>query len=232
MNCDEVEDLIGAYALGALPVETLGEIGEHLATCEKHPEAAELQAVGASLAFAAPEREPPLGLKSRLMEVLRDEPAAAAPARAERTGFFQRIGRWRPQSAVPYALAGALAVAVAALIITNVGDSDETQTARVTLTGADSAQAVLHVLEDGLVVMEADGLQPLDSEQTYQVWAIRGGRPESMGLLGPATEGEVEEAMRADLSGIEAVAVTIEPAGGSEEPTGERVLESDEVAIP
>jgi anti-sigma-K factor RskA len=231
MNCDEVEELIGAYALGALPLETLGAIGEHLATCEKHPEAAELQVVAASLGFAVPEKEPPPALKTRLMTAVRDEPAEAAPA-AEGRRLFERLRRWRPQRAVPYALAGALAVAVVALIVTNVGDSDETQTPAVTLTGTDNAQAIIHVLEDGLVVMEADGLEPLDSEQTYQVWAITSGQPESLGLLGPATGGAVEQAMRADLAGVEAVAVTIEPAGGSEEPTGERVLESDEIAIP
>jgi anti-sigma-K factor RskA len=231
MNCEEVEELIGAYALGALPVETLADIGEHLVSCANHPEAADLQAVAASLAFAAPELEPPPALKSRLMAAVRGEPAGAPPA-AERRGFFDRLRRWRPQRAIPYALAGGLAVAVAALVVTNVGDSDDAQTATVALAGANNAQGVLHVLEDGLVVMEADGLEPLDSEQTYQVWAISSGRPESIGLLGPASEGAVEEAMRADLSGIDAVAVTVEPAGGSVEPTGAIVLETDELAIP
>jgi len=231
MNCEEVEELIGTYALGALPVETLADIGEHLASCEKHPEAVDLKAVAASLAFAAPEQEPPPALKVRLMAAVRGE-TAEAPETPDRVGFFDRLRRWRPLRAVPYALAGALAVAVAALVVTNIGDSDDAQTATVALAGANDAQGVLHVLDDGLIVMEADGLEPLDSEQTYQVWAIRDGRPESIGLLGPASEGSVEEAMRADLSGVDAVAVTVEPAGGSLEPTGEIVLETDEIAVP
>jgi anti-sigma-K factor RskA len=231
MNCVEVEELIGAYALGALPVESLADIGEHLVSCAKHPEAADLKAVAASLAFAAPEREPPPALKMRLMDAVRGEPAEAPPA-AEHVGLFDRLRRWRPQRAVPYALAGALAVAIAALVVTNVGDTDERQPTTVAMTGANDAQGVLHVLDDGLIVMEADGLEPLDSEQTYQVWAIRSGSPESIGLLGPASEGQVEAAMRADLSGVDAVAVTVEPAGGSVEPTGEIVLETDEIAVP
>jgi anti-sigma-K factor RskA len=231
MNCDEVEELIGAYALGALPAETLADIGEHLMSCENHPEAADLKAAAASLTFAAPEREPPPELKTRLMAAVRDETAEAPPAH-ERGGLFERFRRWRPQRAVPYALAGALAVAVAALVVTNVGDSDEPQTSTVVLAGVNNAQGVIHVIEDDLIVMEADGLEPLDSQQTYQVWAIRSGQPESLGLLGPASEGAVEEALRADLSGVEAVAVTVEPAGGSVEPTGAKVLESDVVAVP
>jgi len=231
MNCEEVEELIGAYALGALPVEMLADVGEHLVSCANHPEAADLKAVADSLAVAVPEREPPHALKMRLIAAVRGETAEAPPA-AERGGLFDRLRSWRPQRAVPYALAGALVVAVTALVVTNVGDSDDTQTATVALAGANDAQGVLHVLEDGLIVIEAEGLEPLDSEQTYQVWAIRSGSPESIGLLGPASEGAVEEAMRADLSGVDAVAVSVEPAGGSVEPTGEIVLETDEIAVP
>jgi anti-sigma-K factor RskA len=231
MNCEEVEELIGAYALGALPVETLAGVGEHLPSCDKHPEAVELQAVAASLAFAAPEQEPPRALKTRLMAAVRGETAEAPPS-AERGGFFDRLRRWRPTRAGPYALAGALAVAVAVLVVTNVGDSDERQPTTVALAGANNAQGVLHVLEDGVVIMEADGLEPLDSEQTYQVWGIRSGQPSSLDLLGPAREGEVLHAMRADLSAFDAVAVTIEPAGGSIAPTGERVLETAELILP
>lgn len=231
MNCDEVEELIGAYALGALPVETLADIGEHLVSCAKHAEAADLKAIAASLAFAAPEQDPPPALKMRLMDAVRGEVVEAPPA-AERGGLFDRLRRWRPVRAVPYALAGALAVAVAAIVVTNVGDSDERQPTTVALAGANNAQGVLHVLEDGVVIMEADGLEALDSAQTYQVWGIQSGEPISLDLLGPAREGEVLHAMRADLSAFDAVAVTIEPAGGSIAPTGERVLESDEIVIP
>ena len=45
MNCEEVEELIGAYALGALPVEMLADVGEHLVSCANHPDAADLKAV-------------------------------------------------------------------------------------------------------------------------------------------------------------------------------------------
>src|SRR3989304_4253362 len=172
MNCEEVEELIGAYALGALSVETAGDIGEHLVSCDNHPEAADLKAVAASLAFATPEREPPPALKARMMAAVSGE-AAAAPTAQMRRNFFEGLRRWKPARAVPYALAGALAVAVATLVVTNAGDSDETQRATVALAGANDARGVLHVLEDGVVVVEADGLEPLDSERTYQVWAIR-----------------------------------------------------------
>ena len=68
MNCDEVEDILGAYALDALPGELSADVTAHLATCSKHPEAAELRAVAGALAFAAPEAQPSAALKTRLLE--------------------------------------------------------------------------------------------------------------------------------------------------------------------
>jgi anti-sigma-K factor RskA len=95
------------------------------------------------------------------------------------------------------------------------------------MTGQGEARAVLHVLEDGLITMEAAGLEPLTSDQTYQVWGIESGRPTSLGLLGPAPDGEALGAVRADLSSVDSLAVTVEPAGGSAQPTTTPVLEAE-----
>ena len=228
MNCQEVEDLIGAYALGALPAESLSEVRGHLATCVNHPEAAALRAVASSLTLAAPEVEPPAALKARLMAVVQEglPQATPAPERGGLIGWFRRLTPWR---AVTFALAGALVVAIIALIVTNTGGSDESAQTAITLSGTNDASAVLHVLEDGIVVMEAAGLEPLDRDHTYQVWAITSETPTSLGLLGPASDGEAIVAMRADLGGVDAVAVTAEPAGGSLAPTTDPVLRSEDL---
>jgi anti-sigma-K factor RskA len=131
---------------------------------------------------------------------------------------------------VPYALGGALAVAVAALIITNIGGSDEPERAVITMTGANEASGVLHELEDGIVVMEVAGLEPLEADQTYQVWAIRGSDAESLGLLGTAPEGEAIGAMRVDLADVDAIAVSTEPADGSVSPTTDPVLQTEDLS--
>jgi anti-sigma-K factor RskA len=231
MNCDEVEELIGAYALRALPSEALSDIGEHLAGCGNHPEAADLRAIASALAFAAPEAEPSPALKTRLMNAIGAETATPPEAR-RRGGLLDRLRGLMSRRAIPYALAGALAIAVAALVLTNVGGSDEPGATAITLTGPGGASAVVHVLEDGIVVMEADGLEPLERDQTYQVWAIEGGQPASLGLLGPAPDGEALGATRADLSGVEALAVTAEPAGGSIGPTTDPVLLAENLTLP
>jgi anti-sigma-K factor RskA len=225
MNCDEVEDLIGAYVLGALQVETLADVGEHLMTCENHPEADELRTVAGALAFAAPEAEPSSALKTRLMAAVREDSSASAPA-SNRTGLLERLKQLVPSRAVPYALAGALAIAVIALVITNVGGggSDQPGRATVFLSGENSAGAVVHELEDGVIVVDAAGLKPLDTAHTYQLWSISAGKPSSLGLMGSAPNGEALAVARVNISDIDSLAVTIEPAGGSIAPTTDPVL--------
>lgn len=218
MNCEEVEELIGAYALGALPVEALSEIGEHLDTCEKHPEAAELRAVASSLAFAAAEAEPSPALKTRLMRAIEAEPAAPAKVQPGRPGWLGRLIGLARQPALPYALAGALAIAVIALIAMNLPHSGD-ESEFVAFAGAEGVSGRLELREDNIIVMEISGLAPLDEAQTYQAWGISGEDAESLGLLGRAPDGEVLGAVRGDASKLDAVAVSIEPAGGSIAPT-------------
>src|SRR5205809_7797084 len=119
MNCDEVEDLLGAYALEALPGDLWADVSAHLATCSKHAEAAELRAVAGALAFAAPEAQPSAALKTRLLEALREEsePADAAP---RRIGILGRLKPLVRQRAVPYALAGAPVIALSAPVDNDV----------------------------------------------------------------------------------------------------------------
>ena len=226
MNCDEVEELMGAYVLGALPSESLSDIGEHLLTCANHPDAAELGVVASSLAFVAPEKEPPPALKTRIMDVVYEE-SSARRAAGRGPSILDRLRRLKPQLAVPYALAAVLAVALIAVVLTNDSGPNEPPTSVINLTGSGDARAVVHVLEDGLITMEAAGLEPLTSDQTYQVWGIESGRPTSLGLLGPAPDGEALGAMRADLSSVDSLAVTVEPAGGSAQPTTTPVLEAE-----
>jgi anti-sigma-K factor RskA len=223
MNCEEVEELIGVYAVGALDRAEQIDVRDHLASCANHPDAVDLQVVATSLAFAVSDEQPTPRLKTRLLDAVRAETGAST--RTQRVGLLGWLGRLKPQIAIPYAVAGALAVVVAALLLTNDGASDTPTT--VTLTGSGDARAVVRQLEDGLVVMEADGLEPLPADQTYQVWGITDQGPQSLGLLGPAPEGEALGAMRGDLSEVNAVAVTIEPAEGSTAPTTDPVLSAE-----
>ncbi len=231
MKCEEVEELAGAYALEALPAETLREVQEHLESCSHHPEIAGLRAVASSLAEAAPEMEPPPGLKTRLMDTVRNEAAAraATPAREAPVGWLRRTMTPR---LLPYAAVTALAVAVVALLAWNVylqTSDDGVQGGASVYTLADGGTAqgrILYIPEEEVAVVTVEGLEPLTAEQTYQVWAISGDTSTGIGIFNTSEGGEASAAIDVDLTDAEVVAITIEPAGGSPQPTTEPILQA------
>ncbi len=232
MKCEEVEELAGAYALEALPAETLRDVREHMESCSQHSEVASLHAVASTLPFAAPEMEPPPGLKARLMGAIRQE-AAPAAERASREAHGSWLRRWLSPPIRLYALAAALAVAVAALAGWNVylqtsddGGQDVTFVRTLTDGGA-AAGRILYVQEEHFAVITVQHLAPLADDKTYQVWAISDDTATGIGLFNTAESGEASTAIQFDLSGVEVVAITVEPAGGSPQPTTEPVLTAE-----
>lgn len=82
--------------------------------------------------------------------------------------------------------------------------------------------------ENNRVVFHANNLPPLPAGRVYQLWLIRGPAPQvvSGGIftLTPARSAEVEFTQGSLIQGVQAVAVTDEPAGGSPGPTGQKFL--------
>ncbi len=75
-------------------------------------------------------------------------------------------------------------------------------------------------------VFYAYGLRPTEEGKTYQLWFISNGLPVSAGIFDVDSQGRavllVEDVAPVDT--IDAWAVTVEPAGGVEQPTGTMVL--------
>ncbi|GAC1616034.1 MAG: anti-sigma factor [Candidatus Acidiferrum sp.] len=82
MNCDTYRELIEAYALGALDADERLPFEEHLATgcTDCSQKVAEARVLVSQLAYLAPDAEPSLMLKGRLMQTVRSEARAAKPA--------------------------------------------------------------------------------------------------------------------------------------------------------
>lgn len=78
--------------------------------------------------------------------------------------------------------------------------------------------------EDGALVV--DGLPPLAETQEYQLWLIRDGQRTSGAVFATDEKSYGGTRIRAPRSLLDysAVGITIEPAGGSPQPTGEQVL--------
>ena len=95
------------------------------------------------------------------------------------------------------------------------------------LEGAPQASAqTLIDPEQSRAVFYASHLAPANEGTTYQLWFIAAGTPVSAGIFDVDPEGNavliVEQV--APLHTVEAWAVTVEPAGGVPQPTGEMVL--------
>ena len=91
---------------------------------------------------------------------------------------------------------------------------------------APGARGTLFVGENSLVLL-LEGLQPLPAGQTYQLWLIPADSdPISAGLVEVATTTapNLTTEARVPTTTFAAVGLSVEPAGGSPQPTGEIVL--------
>ena len=76
------------------------------------------------------------------------------------------------------------------------------------------------------LVLTASNLPAPPPGRTYQLWFVTAQAPVSAGLLKPDASGRVTTLLNtpADLPAPAALAVTLEPEGGSVAPTGEKYL--------
>jgi anti-sigma-K factor RskA len=220
MTCDQIEELLAAYAIGALSTGEAGDVRAHLATCRRHDAAlAELRATVDSLALAAPEREPSAGLRARVLAAIDAEPA-------ERVVVPMRPRRWFAAPGPSFALAAAavllIAIALgtwAAVVLTGDGEGGG-GTLTASLSGSGGTGQFTYSEDDRTGVFDIDLADPPAGSQ-YQAWAIRESGPVSLGLL-PSGSGTI--AIEGDVGGAIAVAITLEPEGGSDQPTTQPVL--------
>ncbi|HXT22923.1 MAG TPA: anti-sigma factor [Thermoanaerobaculia bacterium] len=80
----------------------------------------------------------------------------------------------------------------------------------------------------GKALFSAAGLPRLQPNRTYQLWFIAGGKPVSAGTfdIGASGQGQLLVERAPPPAEVQAWAVTVEPAGGVPQPTGEMVLKS------
>lgn len=89
---------------------------------------------------------------------------------------------------------------------------------------ATTARARVYVSASRGLFFAAENLPPLPTGRTYQLWTIVAGQPVSHGIFGPEASGRADLLAQAPPGPVDAIAVTIEPAGGVPAPTGDKVL--------
>ena len=203
-----IHDLSAAYALDALSAEERQEFEQHLAHCEECRETvAAFHDTAASLAHGVEAQQPPPELRARLLE----------QARAERGNVVPFRPRWTIRAT--RAVAGVAAVAAiafgiwAATLHNQLGDRPEA----FRLEGANGQ---LVVTPEGDAALIVDDLAPAPTGKTYEAWVIEGETPEPAGTFAGGGTQTAFALTRTVPEGA-TVAVTLEPEGGSESPTGD-----------
>lgn len=212
--------LTGAYALGSLDDFERARFGRHLESCEECR--SEVDSFHEALAeLASSEATPaPASMKGRVLSDVTStrqlRPEVVLPVQRSR---FQRH----------FALVGAAAVLVLGGGV--VGNSLGTTEAG----GALSANAVLDdehrrtsvvAMADGRLdvsvsanqaVVSTRGVSAPPEGSVYQLWAMTDSGPVSVGVM--RKSGDTYSSLVGELSGANALAVTVEPRGGSTLPT-------------
>jgi anti-sigma-K factor RskA len=221
-------DLKGAYALGALDESEREEFEGYLAAHpELQAEVDELGSVADLLALAPQEYEPSPGLRRNLLDRIGEASDAPPQRRAYSRGRIFGPGG--------LAAAAIAVLAVVGLFLWNTSLRGEVEDLRGTLEtrethelqGSSPAEDVRgEVIEvgDGRAVLVAENLPATPEGEVYETWLMHGDGPEPAGLFEPGDGGDAAAPIEGSIDKADAVAVTVEPSGGSPAPTSDILL--------
>lgn len=240
MNVD-VHTLSGAYALDALSAEERETFREHLVACQAcRDEVRELRDAAVQMG-SAQWSVPPPALRASILEAAARTPQQP-PVRSTAGGDGRSSGparrRW---PAFLGATAAAVALVAGGVAVVSSLDDDADQLAagpsqvfeaddvrRATVETANGGELTVGISESlNEMAVDARELPELDREHVYQLWTVR---DDSMVSVVTLTDGTTGASM--GLPGADTrVAVTVEPAGGSEQPTSEPIVEVDPTQV-
>ncbi|MFX4292360.1 anti-sigma factor [Streptomyces bohaiensis] len=243
----DLHTLAGAYVLHALDDDELTEFERHLADCascalEVRELAATTQRLGAAVAAA-----PPPEMRVRVLRqiaTVRQEPPDVPPQRGGRVRTTRLRGAI-PRLVLAACVAGALlGGGIAAWQYQEARDArDQAQLAErstdelmgvltspdVSVASTDLADGatatVLLSAEQDRAVFVASGMAEPPSGMVYQLWFDDGGTMRPGGLMDP-TDGPAGNAVLMDgpVNGAGGMGITLEPTGGSPQPTSDPLL--------
>jgi anti-sigma-K factor RskA len=220
---------LAAYALGALEPDEDAAMARHLEECERcRDELRWLQPALDLIGETVPQMEPPPGVKARLMADVRSDAAEAEVPEAEtRPAASRKRGRaglrgflWRPAAAL-----GAMAL-VAALIAGYAirgGGAESATTTMQTVAQGGAIHATLERSGDS-GTLQLTGLRQARKGHVYQAWVERGNRFLPSSLFEAGADGRASTAIPHQLHGARGVLITVEPRGGSRQPTSSPIV--------
>jgi anti-sigma-K factor RskA len=227
----DIHHLTGAYALDAVDDIERARFEQHLAECEDcRLEVASLREAAGLLSETTAVTPPPALRESVLAGISQVRPL---PPIVHRTPVVQR--RWFP-----------LLVAAAVVAILGVGaaiwqpwapSQDSSLTAAEQVLEAGDARSVAVDLGDagkatvtrsesvGKAVITTDDMAPAPSGKVFELWLQVDGEMVPAGLMPPGEDTQM--VLEGDATTATAVGITVEPEGGSPEPTSDPIAVFD-----
>ncbi|MET0469059.1 MAG: anti-sigma factor [Aeromicrobium sp.] len=221
----DLHSLMAPYALDALDQDERSRFEAHLDQCvDCRVELSGFMATAVRLGDAVSHTPPP-ALRDRLLAEISVTPQERpiVSSLAERRGLRRALPRLAMAAAF---LIGAVGVGGFLVERENAQDEHQQNVAISAVIGADDVQSVGQEFETGgsvkmmmsasedTAVIIAKELPKPDDGQVYQVWMIDPDGPTSHGTF--ETDGQM---VMHGLADADRVAVTVEPAGGSDQPT-------------
>ena len=212
----DLHDLTAGYALDALDPDERARYEEHLASCESCRE--ELQGfwqVAGALGRAAGGPTPPASLRERILQQARDERPNVVPLR-------RRIAT--PVLASAAAVAAVVAVALGLWSLGLSNDLDDANNVIEVLSDPNArvhetadGEANLVVTPTGRAALVVRRLAPAPAGKDYEIWVLEDGVPQRAGVF----ERPGVAMLSRRVAPGQTVAVTLEPDGGVDAPTGD-----------
>jgi hypothetical protein len=228
---------IGAYLLGALTDDEREAFEQHMEECvECRAEIEQLRPAADALPRSVEQVEPPVSLKTSLMEIVEREAREAAAGEGEQT-WAAPPARSRPPlrerlrlpSLRPAFAVGALVLGLAVGFgVAQLGGDEGARTVAATVDQDRIPQGSgdLRIEGDGEdgAILRVNQMPDLRGREVYQAWVQRDGMviPQPTFEVGPDGSGAV--AVPEDLSDAQAVLVTREARGGATEPSEQPIL--------
>ncbi|WP_083459743.1 anti-sigma factor [Jiangella muralis] len=248
-----IHTLAAPYALHALPPDEVSRFEEHLEQCaDCRIEVDELRETAARLGVAAAVTPPPRMRDEVLARVAEVRPLPPRVSAGEgQPGVAaglppgpaagRAVRRWWPRVATGLAAAAVAAIVVLGIRLNEVqSDLDRSQQIGAQLrqlVGAEDMEMVrVGSPEDGqgtvlvarsldVAVFIGDGMAPAPAGHTYQLWLMHDdGGVVSAGVLGSPPDGHVGPFTARGLAGADRLGITVEPDGGSPQPTTDPVM--------
>ncbi|MEX0815912.1 MAG: anti-sigma factor [Gaiellales bacterium] len=211
-----IHELSAAYALDALDPADERAFEEHLSRCpECREHVAAFHEAAAGLGHATPAPAPPPHLRERILSLVRAERGA-------------NVAPLRPRWAFRATAAAAAVAACAALGLGLWAASLKSQVDdRGQVIALDGAQGSLVVAPSGEVTLVVSDLPMAPVGRTYEAWVIEDGKAKAAGIFkGGANPTAVELTQPVPDGAI--VAVTLERAGGVDQPETDPLFTSRE----